>query len=72
MFAIFNAAVSLFDHTFLLSHIKMSLFLQVFIMGLGDIGVELAKRLRPFGAKIIATKRSWASHSQASRQSSGM
>ncbi|KAI4341648.1 hypothetical protein MLD38_026345 [Melastoma candidum] len=26
-----------------------------------NIGVELAKRLRPFGVKIIATKRSWSS-----------
>ncbi|GER49965.1 D-3-phosphoglycerate dehydrogenase [Striga asiatica] len=32
----------------------------VFIMGLGDIGVHLAKLLRPFGVKIIATKRSWS------------
>ncbi|XP_078434830.1 D-isomer specific 2-hydroxyacid dehydrogenase family protein [Wolffia australiana] len=32
----------------------------VFILGFGDIGVDLAKRLRPFGAKIIATKRRWA------------
>ncbi|GAV69540.1 2-Hacid_dh domain-containing protein/2-Hacid_dh_C domain-containing protein [Cephalotus follicularis] len=37
----------------------------VFIMGLGNIGINLAKRLRPFGVKIIATKRSWSSHSQA-------
>ncbi|KAH9725126.1 D-isomer specific 2-hydroxyacid dehydrogenase family protein [Citrus sinensis] len=36
----------------------------VFISGFGNIGVELAKRLRPFGVKIIAAKRSWASHSQ--------
>ncbi|ESR54758.1 hypothetical protein CICLE_v10020311mg [Citrus x clementina] len=42
----------------------------VFILGFGNIGVELAKRLRPFGVKIIATKRSWASHSQVSCQSS--
>ncbi|KAH7511548.1 hypothetical protein FEM48_ZijujUnG0004300 [Ziziphus jujuba var. spinosa] len=34
----------------------------VFILGFGNIGVELAKRLRPFGVKIIGTKRSWASH----------
>ncbi|XP_044511024.1 hydroxypyruvate reductase isoform X2 [Mangifera indica] len=39
---------------------------QVFIMGFGNIGIDLAKRLRPFGVKIIATKRSWVSHSQVS------
>lgn len=33
--------------------------LQVFIMGFGDIGFQLAKRLRPFGVKVLATKRSW-------------
>ncbi|XP_071710587.1 uncharacterized protein [Rutidosis leptorrhynchoides] len=33
----------------------------VFIMGYGNIGIELAKRLRPFGVKVIATKRNWAS-----------
>ncbi|KAI4319371.1 hypothetical protein MLD38_032975 [Melastoma candidum] len=32
----------------------------VFILGFGNIGVELAKRLRPFGVKIFATKRSWS------------
>uniref|UniRef100_A0A7N0UW00 Uncharacterized protein n=1 Tax=Kalanchoe fedtschenkoi TaxID=63787 RepID=A0A7N0UW00_KALFE len=32
----------------------------VFILGYGNIGIELAKRLRPFGVKIVATKRSWA------------
>ncbi|XP_038681640.1 hydroxypyruvate reductase isoform X2 [Tripterygium wilfordii] len=31
----------------------------VYIMGFGNIGIELAKRLRPFGVKVIATKRSW-------------
>ncbi|KAI0493917.1 hypothetical protein KFK09_024044 [Dendrobium nobile] len=31
----------------------------VLILGFGAIGFELAKRLRPFGVKIIATKRSW-------------
>ncbi|KAM0940225.1 putative (S)-sulfolactate dehydrogenase [Dioscorea sansibarensis] len=31
----------------------------VFIMGFGAIGVDLAKRLRPFGVKILATKRKW-------------
>ncbi|KAH9725127.1 D-isomer specific 2-hydroxyacid dehydrogenase family protein [Citrus sinensis] len=43
---------------------------DVFISGFGNIGVELAKRLRPFGVKIIAAKRSWASHSQVCCQSS--
>ncbi|THU62877.1 hypothetical protein C4D60_Mb01t09780 [Musa balbisiana] len=33
----------------------------VFILGFGAIGVDLAKRLRPFGVKILATKRSWTS-----------
>ncbi|KAL2513289.1 D-isomer specific 2-hydroxyacid dehydrogenase family protein [Abeliophyllum distichum] len=32
----------------------------VFIMGFGNIGIHLAKRLHPFGVKILATKRSWA------------
>ncbi|KAK9280408.1 hypothetical protein L1049_014097 [Liquidambar formosana] len=41
----------------------------VFILGFGNIGIELAKRLRPFGVRIIATKRNWASHSQYSCQS---
>ncbi|XP_057511914.1 uncharacterized protein LOC130794039 isoform X1 [Actinidia eriantha] len=31
----------------------------VFIMGFGNIGIHLAKRLRPFDVKILATKRSW-------------
>ncbi|XP_022755951.1 uncharacterized protein LOC111303783 isoform X1 [Durio zibethinus] len=34
----------------------------VFIMGFGNIGIDLAKRLKPFGVKIIATKRSWPSN----------
>ncbi|KAL5558440.1 hypothetical protein UlMin_034651 [Ulmus minor] len=34
----------------------------VFILGFGNIGIHLAKRLRPFGVKIIATKRSWTSN----------
>ncbi|KAL8265657.1 hypothetical protein R6Q59_003001 [Mikania micrantha] len=34
----------------------------VFILGFGNIGIELAKRLRPFGVKILATKRNWASN----------
>ncbi|KAL2893481.1 Hydroxypyruvate reductase [Bienertia sinuspersici] len=33
----------------------------VFIMGFGNIGRELAKRLKPFDVKIIATKRNWNS-----------
>ncbi|TVU39711.1 hypothetical protein EJB05_13147, partial [Eragrostis curvula] len=32
----------------------------VLILGFGAIGVEIAKRLRPFGVKILATKRSWS------------
>ncbi|KAJ8769964.1 hypothetical protein K2173_009046 [Erythroxylum novogranatense] len=40
----------------------------VFIMGFGNIGIELAKRLRPFGVKIIATKRNWKLHSENSHQ----
>ncbi|GAY64698.1 hypothetical protein CUMW_235480 [Citrus unshiu] len=40
----------------------------VFISGFGNIGVELAKLLRPFGVKIIAAKRSWASHSQQKKK----
>uniref|UniRef100_A0A0E0E9Y9 D-isomer specific 2-hydroxyacid dehydrogenase NAD-binding domain-containing protein n=1 Tax=Oryza meridionalis TaxID=40149 RepID=A0A0E0E9Y9_9ORYZ len=34
---------------------------QVLILGFGAIGVEIAKRLRPFGVKILATKRNWSS-----------
>ncbi|GLT63840.1 hypothetical protein SLA2020_363730 [Shorea laevis] len=41
----------------------------VFIMGFGNIGIELAKRLRPFGVKIIATKRRWSSNSEVTLQS---
>ncbi|WCJ43963.1 D-3-phosphoglycerate dehydrogenase [Euphorbia peplus] len=33
----------------------------VFILGYGNIGIQLAKRLKPFGVNIIATKRSWRS-----------
>ncbi|TXG53373.1 hypothetical protein EZV62_022542 [Acer yangbiense] len=44
----------------------------VYIMGFGNIGVHLAKRLRPFGVKIIATKRSWASHTEVSSQSNAL
>lgn len=43
----------------------------VFILGYGNIGIELAKRLRAFGVKIIATKRTWASNSEDSLQSNG-
>jgi lactate dehydrogenase-like 2-hydroxyacid dehydrogenase len=31
----------------------------VLILGYGNIGKELAIRLRPFGVKILAIKRSW-------------
>lgn len=41
----------------------------VFIMGFGNIGIHLAKRLRPFGVKILATKRSWPSNLQKSCKS---
>lgn len=34
----------------------------VLILGFGSIGVEVAKRLRPFGVKILATKRNWTSN----------
>ncbi|XP_058203313.1 uncharacterized protein LOC131317744 isoform X1 [Rhododendron vialii] len=44
----------------------------VFIMGFGNIGIDLAKRLRPFGVKILATKRSWESYSQKSFKSDGL
>ncbi|KAK6235148.1 hypothetical protein SCA6_010485 [Theobroma cacao] len=36
----------------------------VFIMGFGNIGIALANLLKPFGVKIIATKRSWATNLQ--------
>ncbi|XP_039126319.1 LOW QUALITY PROTEIN: hydroxypyruvate reductase-like [Dioscorea cayenensis subsp. rotundata] len=36
----------------------------VFIMGFGAIGADLAKRLRPFGVKILATKRKWVDSPQ--------
>ncbi|KAG5562885.1 hypothetical protein RHGRI_005576 [Rhododendron griersonianum] len=44
----------------------------VFIMGFGNIGIDLAKRLRPFGVKILATKRSWESYSRKSFKSDGV
>ncbi|GJX46225.1 hydroxypyruvate reductase isoform X1, partial [Tanacetum coccineum] len=43
----------------------------VFIMGFGNIGIELSKRLRPFGVKILATKRNWASYDLNLMDSSG-
>ncbi|XP_028106357.1 uncharacterized protein LOC114305466 [Camellia sinensis] len=42
---------------------------KVFIMGFGNIGIQLAKRLRPFGVKILATKRNWDSYLQNSCKS---
>ncbi|MED6132716.1 hypothetical protein PIB30_021542 [Stylosanthes scabra] len=36
----------------------------IFILGFGNIGMDLAHRLRPFGVKVIATKRSWTSYTQ--------
>ncbi|XP_058721993.1 uncharacterized protein LOC131593506 isoform X1 [Vicia villosa] len=36
----------------------------IFILGFGNIGMDLARRLKPFGVKVIATKRSWASSSE--------
>ncbi|XP_020102114.1 uncharacterized protein LOC109719719 isoform X3 [Ananas comosus] len=42
----------------------------VFILGFGAIGFDLAKRLRPFGVKILATKRRWSSDSLPSSDSS--
>lgn len=35
----------------------------VFIVGYGNIGKDLAIRLRPFGVKILATRRRWHSNS---------
>lgn len=35
----------------------------VFIVGYGNIGKDLAVRLRPFGVKILATRRRWQSKS---------
>ncbi|CAM8943963.1 unnamed protein product [Rhodiola kirilowii] len=43
----------------------------VFILGYGNIGIELAKRLRPFGVKIIATKRIWDVNIKSHDQSNG-
>ncbi|XP_014498721.1 uncharacterized protein LOC106759869 isoform X2 [Vigna radiata var. radiata] len=36
----------------------------IFILGFGNIGMDLAKRLQPFGVQVMATKRSWASYVQ--------
>lgn len=41
-------------------------------MGFGNIGIELANRLRPFGVKILATKRSWDSYLEKSFKSDGL
>ncbi|XP_073288145.1 uncharacterized protein [Primulina huaijiensis] len=43
----------------------------VFLMGFGNIGIHLAKRLRPFGVKILATKRTWPSPSWNSASFNG-
>ncbi|KAI5411461.1 uncharacterized protein LOC127086113 [Lathyrus oleraceus] len=40
----------------------------IFILGFGNIGMDLARRLKPFGVKVIATKRSWASSAQHSSE----
>lgn len=40
----------------------------IFILGFGNIGIDLARRLKPFGVKVIATKRSWASYAQNSNE----
>ncbi|WCJ44171.1 D-3-phosphoglycerate dehydrogenase [Euphorbia peplus] len=45
---------------------------KVFIMEFGNIGIQLAKRLRPFGVKNIATKRSWRSELQVSLEENGI
>ncbi|XBI67649.1 hypothetical protein VPH35_046960 [Triticum aestivum] len=34
----------------------------ILILGFGAIGMEIAKRLRPFGVKILAIKRNWSSN----------
>lgn len=61
------------EWSFLLNCITMSSsHMQVFIMGFGNIGIHLAKRLRPFGVKVIATKRSWVSRLQNSCGSGSM
>lgn len=52
--------------------LEISLLVQVFILGFGNIGIDLAKRLRPFGVKIIAIKRRWTAHSEYECQPNGM
>ncbi|XP_051192155.1 uncharacterized protein [Lolium perenne] len=32
----------------------------ILILGFGAIGLEVAKRLKPFGVKVLATKRNWS------------
>ncbi|EEF40581.1 hydroxypyruvate reductase isoform X2 [Ricinus communis] len=44
----------------------------VFILGYGNIGIELAKRLQPFGVKVIATKRKWTSNLHVLHQQKGL
>ncbi|PIA57102.1 hypothetical protein AQUCO_00600079v1 [Aquilegia coerulea] len=44
---------------------------KVYIMGFGNIGIDLAKRLRPFNVRILATKRSWTSNLLDSCQPNG-
>lgn len=34
----------------------------ILILGFGAIGFEVAKRLKPFGVKVLATKRNWSSN----------
>lgn len=55
----------------LIQHLAV-LFMQVFIMGYGNIGIELAKRLCPFGVKVNATKRKWVSDNKVSSLTNGM
>ncbi|KAK9110050.1 hypothetical protein Sjap_018110 [Stephania japonica] len=43
----------------------------IFILGFGNIGIDLAKRLKPFGVKVLATKRHWVSNMQIFRQQNG-
>ncbi|KAL9685791.1 hypothetical protein QQ045_023244 [Rhodiola kirilowii] len=43
----------------------------VFVLGYGNIGTEVARRLRPFGVKIIATNRSVVPNIKANGHSNG-
>ncbi|KAK9134845.1 hypothetical protein Syun_014175 [Stephania yunnanensis] len=43
----------------------------IFILGFGNIGMDLAKRLKPFGVKVLATKRHWVSNMQIFGQQDG-